>query len=234
MQKLYTLASVANMSIIGNVAIRCVHLNYISVLINCVKVINDDDEDGAKHLIAALHNLSDVKKFPEYLCDCKGVEVLRETQSYYPEGEILAFIDGIFESAELPTDAMTSLQVSAACCGLTTALLLLKRGINIEEVDLQGNTALDIALKSKNGEIAQLLIASGAEFDQSTFEHESSIETMHKKEMLRYIKKGKNIRIRSIDTMHKVLYKSQPKLCKDVCTLVTSCVPGIDLLLVLQ
>lgn len=225
-------ALVANMSVIGDIAFRCVKLNFVSVLINCVKNIRD--EEGIKHVTAALHNLSDVKKFPAYLCDCKGIEALRELQINHPDGEITAFIDGIFELANLPENATTSLHAAAACCEITTILTLLKRGINVEKVDLENHTALDIALLNNNGEIAQLLIASGANINQELFEQEVMIEANHKEEMLHFINKGKAIRNRSIHTMNKVLRETHPKLCSDICNIVTRSVPGVDLLLVLQ
>lgn len=225
-------ALVANMSVIGDIALRCVKLNFVSVLINCVK--NIKDEEGIKHVTAALHNLSDVKKFPAYLCDCKGIETLRQIQNEHPEGEITTFIDGIFELACLPRHATTSLHAAAACCEITSILTLLKRGMDMEEADLENHTALDIALLNNNGEIAQLLIASGANMNQELFEQEAMMEANQKEEMLHYINKGNIIRNRSIHTMNKIINEIHPKLCADICNLVTQSVPGVDLLLVLQ
>jgi len=225
-------ALVANMSVIGDIAFRCVKLGYVNVLIHCLNFITE--EDGIKHVTAALHNLSDVKKFPTYLCDCRGVEVLREIQEKHPEGEISTFIDGIFELAELPGSAVTSLHVAAARCHLTTVLTLLKRNMDIETPDIQGYTAVDIALSHQNGEVVQFLIASGAQFNEQKFENNTTLTTNDKESMLRYVQKGSVIRARSIRKMNTTLLKYTPGLCEDLCNLVTSSVPGVDLLLVLQ
>jgi len=222
-------AMVANISVVEEIAGLWVENDCVRILIECLKI--NESKEGVKHLIAALHNISDVSLFTHNICDCKGIETLREIAKTH-DHEIMDFINGIFELARMPVHATSSLQVAVCSLDLIIVVDLLKRHGDIDLKTLDGKTALELALLHKNGPIAQLLLASGAKFDQNSYEDKN--ERCDVEEMLPFITKGKSIRFRSQRKFTKVMLKSRPKINADVCQLMTECIPGVDLLLVLQ
>merc|ERR1712154_444306 len=117
-----------------------------------------------RHIMAALHNLADVPHFTEIVCKVKGVELLTAFREKYEESS--HFIQGVYELANFPFSATTSLHVASACCNIETVAFLLKHSdCDINERDLDGKTACDYAWLSESGSILELLVASGAAFN---------------------------------------------------------------------
>lgn len=223
-------ALVANMSVCPELAEACVTLEFVGLLVSCLEGGNLKTDEAVKHIVAALHNLSDVNEFNTQLCLCTGVETLRQVQREH-EGEIASFVEGIFDLGGLPVHATTSLHVAVVCCHLHVIVQLLKRtDMNIEECDRESKTALDIALSNEIGETVELLLASGAKLTESANE---ALEQEESRSMRRFVKRGKTHRFRSQNTMRS-LVRDNAKLVNDMGTVVTSYIAGVDLLLVLQ
>jgi len=223
-------ALVANMSVCAELAEACVSLEFVDLLISCLEQGNLKTDEAVKHVVAALHNLSDVAEFNSHLCLAEGVEILRQVQRDH-EGEISDFVEGIFDLGGLPMHATTSLHVAVVCCHLPVIVQLLKKSvIDIEELDRQSKTALDLALASGIGETVELLIASGANISCDSAD---MLEEEQMRAMKRYVKRGKSHRFRSQNKMRS-LVRDNAKLVNDMGTVVTSYIAGVDLLLVLQ
>jgi len=220
-------AMVANISVNSTVANKFVENDLIRILIECLK--QTDERSSVKHIVAAIHNLSDIPLFCYFLCDCQGVEVLRNIQNEFGE-DISDFVVGVFELASLPTGATTSLQVAVMCCDLTTTIEILKQNGGLEIKTLENKTALDLAIENNKYEIVRFLLATGAKFDQKCFVAKGEEGEI----MSRYICMGRALRFQSTQALTEIMHSSHPKLNKDVASIVTNCIPGVDLLLVLD
>lgn len=222
-------AMIANISVVENIARICVENDAVRVIINCLN--NCDEKESVKHLVAALHNISDVPQFPYYFCDCKGIEILLGLE-LSSDIEIIEFINGMFELSSMPSSAKTSLQIACVCCDLMLVVDLLKRNGDLTATDSNGKNCLQLAIEHKKGETIQLLLASGAKLNQKTFREIEQNEEM--KCLIPFIEKGTAIRMKSERKFLNTMLGSRRKINKDVCSIVTECIPGVDLLLVLQ
>merc|ERR1711939_408805 len=224
-------ALVANMSVCTELADQCVKLGYVEILVQCLYEGHLKTAEAVKHVVAALHNLSDIENFTEKLCLCNGIEILRATQAKYADGEISDFVDGVFDLGALPTSAMTSLHIASVCCDIGVVISLLhepKTDTNI--LDKNGKSACDLAMEYALGEIVELLVATGAKFSEDVLH---SLSPVDRKEMTRFVKRGKSHYFRSRRAMSSLITQNT-NLVKDMAALVTESLPGIDLLLVLQ
>jgi len=222
-------AMIANISVVENVAQMCVENDCVRTILNCLK--HCEEKESVKHLVAALHNISDVAQFPYYFADCRGIEIIRNIK-FVTDNEIEEFIAGMFELSSMPSKAINSLHIACVSCDLMLVVDLLKRYGKLEDTDLEGKTALQLAIENENSEIVQLLVASGANIEQELYEQVEKHETLNA--IIPFIKKGAAIRAKSERKFVNTMLGTRPKINKDVCSIVTECIPGVDLLLVLQ
>jgi hypothetical protein len=218
-------ALVANMSVCAELAQDCVALDYIHLLVHCLRNGNIHAVEATKHIVAALHNLSDIDEFASRLCVSTGVEVLRTVQEHH-EGEIHEFVEGIFELGGLPVSSQTSLHVASVCCDIPVIAQVLQTA-DIECVDADGKTALDLAVENACAEVVELLLGSGARLNESVFE---DLEDSERRSIAKYVKRGKNLRVTSQNHLNQVVTGSSKMVC-DCGSVVLDYLPGIDILL---
>lgn len=219
-------AMVANIAVNAQVANKFVNNNFIEILFQCLQ--ETTERSSVKHLVAAVHNMSDIQSFCDYLCEAQGVELLRKIQIDYND-EISEFVNGIFDLSSLPQSATTSLHASVVSCDISMTIDLLKRFGKLETKDLEGKTALQLAIDSDKYETVQLLVASGAEGKHCVLK-----EGGEGKSMKRYIDHGTELRFESIQMLKNMVLFSQPKANVDICSVINACIPGVELLLILQ
>lgn len=222
-------ALVANMSVCTELAECCVTLDYVDILIKCLEDGHLKGTEAVKHVVAALHNLSDINDFTAKLCLSHGIEVLRRTQAEHADGEIFDFVDGIFDLGALPNTALTSLHVAAVCCDIRVVVSIL-HDCDADIIDKEGKTACDLAIEQVLGDITELLIAAGTKFSFQSFLNLPASDRRH---MKRYLRRGKSHCFRSHQKMQSLITQ-KTNLVKDVAHVVTECIPGIELLTVLQ
>jgi len=221
-------ALVANMSVCAELAAACVEMGYIDVLVHCLKTADIDNEEANKHLVAALHNLSDINEFTPRLCLAYGVECLRNIQESF-DGEIPEFVAGIFELGGLPTSCTTSLQVAAVCCDITVVVDILKNS-DIDAVTFDEKSACDLALENSCEDVVELLLGAGAQFNKNVFE---SLDEDTQIKMSRCVRRGNNLRVTSQNRMQAIVTRTSKMVC-DVGQVVTEFIPGVELLLVME
>jgi len=222
-------ALVANMCVHPNLAKECIRIGYVHLLFSILKKGKIQSEESIRHIMAALHNLADVPHFTEIVCKVKGVEILKTFREKYEEST--DFIQGVYELANFPFSATTSLHVASACCDIQTVAYLLKHSdCDINERDLDGKTACDNAWIAESGSVLELLVASGAEFNYKKCE---KLEGRAQKKMKNYALRGayhKKHAKRVLET----LVKQNTCLIKDMGCVVTDFIPGAEKLLVLS
>jgi len=223
-------ALVANMSVCTELAECCVQLGYVDLLIGLLSDGNLKSSEAVKHVVAALHNLSDINEFTAKLCLCQGVEVIRATQMEHADGEISDFVEGIFDLGGLPTQALTSLHVAAVSCSIRVVISLLHEDIDIDVMDKDAKTAVNLAAEQGMGNIVELLVAIGAKFSPQSV---LSLPVGDRQTMKKFVKRGKSHLFRSHSIMTSLVTQNTG-LVKDIGRVIAEHLPGIDLLLVLQ
>jgi hypothetical protein len=216
------------MSVCAELATQCVDLGFIKLLVHCLQTADSEGEEAIKHLVAALHNLSDITEFTPRLCLCQGVETLRKIQSDF-DGEIPEFVAGIFELGGLPDCCTTSLQVAAISCDVTIVADLLVTA-DIEEKTFDDKSACDLALENSCEEVVELLLGAGAILNTKVFE---SLAEEKKHKLSEFVQRGNNLRIKSKNKMQTLVSGTAKMVC-DVSQVVTEFIPGVEVLLVLQ
>jgi len=222
-------ALVANMCVHPNLAKECIRFGYVHLLFSILKKGKIQSEESIRHIMAALHNLADVPHFTEIVCKVKGVELLTTFREKYEESS--HFIQGVYELANFPFSATTSLHVASACCDIETVAYLLKNSdCDINELDLEGKTACDNAWLSESGSILELLVASGAEFNYKKCE---KLEEKAQQKMRNHALRGKYHKKHAKKVL-ETLVKQNTCLIKDMGCVVTDFIPGPEKLLVLS
>lgn len=219
-------ALVANIAVVLDVAKRFVDNGLIKIVLGCLKITTE--REAAKHLVAAIHNLSDVEQFVCCLCDCGGIEILRSIEENFDD-EIQNLVVGIFQLGSLPSTVTTSLHASVMCCSIETVVDVLQKFGHLEEKDSEGKTSLELALENKKYKVVQILLGSGANLNKTVAE--KMCDDDQDEEMESSIRLGKAIRCSTKQSLQKIIFESQPKINADVCSLVHDCIPGVDLLL---
>jgi hypothetical protein len=218
-------ALVANMASNGDLAKLCVMSGQVEVLISLFREGHVRSHEATKHVSAALHNLSDVEEFIKHLCMCEGVEIMHKVIEN-TTADVALFIDAIFDLARIPRSMKTSLQAAATIGDLNIVTKLICRSsINLNALDSEGNTACDVAIQRELGDIVELLIAAGGQW--------STQEDMVSPEMKDYMEAGLQHRFRSQKMMNSLI-TDQTSLFNDMSGVVSSFIPGADMLLVLQ
>jgi len=218
-------AFVANMASNTNLAKLCVMSGQVEVLISLFRQGHVKSHEATKHVSAALHNLSDVEGFIKYLCMCEGVEIMHKVMEN-TTADIALFIDAIFDVARIPRSMKTSLQAAATVGDLNVITKLICRSsINLNALNSDGHTACDIAIQRDMGDILELLIAAGGQWNVE--------KDMISADMKNYLDAGLEHRFRSKKMMNSLI-TDQTALFNDMSGLVSSFIPGADMLLVLQ
>jgi len=218
-------ALVANMASTEALAELCVQSGQVEVVITLFRDQDITSVEAMKHLSAALHNLSDVEGFAKHLCSCEGIEVLHQ-MIMRMEPEVTQLLDGIFNLSPLPREATTSLHAATVCCDVhVITKLMCSPNACVNERDMEGKTACDRAIQREMGGVVEIMVAAGAEWTVS-MEEISNAMKMH-------LQNGMHHRHQSQKMMNSLISKNA-RLVNDMGGIVTSYIPGVDVLLVLQ
>jgi GGDEF domain-containing protein len=223
-------ALVANLCVNWHVAEKCIRVGYVAVLLDILRVANDNEV--FKHVLAALHNMSDATDFKTHFCLNQGIEIFARIQESADAPEIHEYIEGIFEQASIPQTCTSSLHLAVVSCSIgVTVDILLKHNETMDILDREGNSACDLAMREGNCKVVELLVASGAQYRPDSF---ADIPDFLKKEdIAKSVKKGTKHRTKSHQMM-KSLVTENTKMIKDMGQVVTDFIPGVEMLLMLQ
>lgn len=222
-------ALVANMSVIRDLGEACIQEGYVELLVLCILQGELNHDEAKTHVIAALHNLSDLDGFASQLCLCNGVEILRAAQDAWEN--VCSLVDDIFQIAQISSNALTSLQAAVVSCDMFVLTNILHDPLcDVNAMDNEGKTACDIACEFGFDEKVNILVACGGSYDPTTLDDLSEIDYA---EIADSIRIGKSLHKRSRKIMNSVLKKESRYLITDVSTVIIDFLSGIDMLKVL-
>lgn len=223
-------ALIANLCVNWNVAEKCIRVGYVSVLVDILH--SAKDSEVAKHVLAAIHNLSDATNFKKHLCLHQGIEIFERIQASFNAPEIEEYIEGIYAQASIPRSSTSSLHVAVVSCSISVVVnILMKYNDTMDVLDREGNTACDLAMREGHAKVVELLVASGATYKTNIYAEID--DSLKKEEMVKSVHRGTNHRAKSHSVMNS-LVTDNTKLIQNMGEVVTDFIPGVEVLLMLK
>lgn len=224
-------AFVANICVNQHNAEKCISLDFVQFLVKLLRSKCSRVPQVQKHLLAALHNLADVSGFLEYFSICNGIETLKSILDDSNDQDISNYIDAILNHASISESATTSLHIAAVGCKLESVVcVLMNNDIDIDETDADGFTACDLAIQNGKDKVVEVLVASGASFNQDVF---TELGENDKKRINRSVNRGNRHRNKSRKAIKTLVTKHSKMIC-DMGSVITEFIPGVEMLLILN
>lgn len=225
---------VANLAVEELHAMMCVDLGYIEQLVH--NLYTNDDLVLIKHSIAGLHNLSDCNEFirpfissygPERIITMKN-QLLNDHE--HDHDEIISYIDGIYELANIPENCTTALQVASVFCADDIVVDILAEDENINQKTLDNLSCIQLAIKHKNFSGAQTLATLGINCENIDAEIHQLPKIRHQIRMSKRIKKGISINKEFRAIAYEFMRDQRPKMHGDIIRCIIEYISGVELL----